>query len=230
MVDVHIDAVPISMELDTGASLSIMSATTFHRHWPEKALQSTIRKLRTYTGEMLDIAGTVQVNVQHGANCAEDLPLMIVDMDGPTLLGRNWLSSLHLDWSELHRLHDGALEEVLRKHSGVFQEDLGTLKETQVKIHVDPYVSPKFCSARPVPYAMRPLVDKALDKLVAQNVIEPIQFSDWAAPIVPVLKSDKKTVRICGDFSVTVNQAIKLDRYPIPKVEDLFDCKEVKAS
>ena len=168
---------------------------------------------------MLDIAGTVQVNVQHGANCAEDLPLMIVDTDGPTLLGRNGLSSLHLDWSELHRLHDGALEEVLRKHSGVFQEDLGTLKDTQVKIHVDPSVSPKFCSARPVPYAMRPLVDKALDKLVAQNVIEPVQFSDWAAPIVPVLKSDKKTIR---DFSVTVNQAIQLDRYPIPKVEDLF--------
>ena len=61
MVDVHIDAVPISMELDTGASLSIMSAATFRNHWPEKALQPTTRKLRTYTGEMLDIAGTVQV-------------------------------------------------------------------------------------------------------------------------------------------------------------------------
>ena len=67
-----------------------------------------------------------------------------------------------------------------------------------------------------------PWWDEALDKLVAQNVIEPVEFSDWAAPIVPVLKSDKKTVRICGDFSVTVNQAIQLDRYPIPKVEDLF--------
>ena len=29
-------------------------------------------------------------------------------------------------------------------------------------------------------------------------------------------------VLICRDFSVTVNQAIQLDRYPIPKVEDLF--------
>ena len=222
MVDLHMDSVPISMELDTGASLSIMSAETFRHHWPKRTLQPTTRKLRTYTGEMLDIAGTVQVNVQHGANGAVDLPLMIVEMDGPTLLGRNWLSSLKLDWSELHRLHDGALEEVLRKHSSVFQEDLGTLKDTQVKIHVDPSVSPKFCSARPVPYAMCPMVDEALDKLVEQNVIEPVQFSDWAAPIVPVLKADKKTVRICGDFSVTVNKAVQLDRYPIPRVEDLF--------
>ena len=47
-------------------------------------------------------------------------------------------------------------------------------------------------------------------------------FSDWAAPIVPVLKADKKSVRICGDFSTAVNKASRLDNYPIPKVEDLF--------
>ena len=130
LVDLHIDSVPISMELDTGASLSIMSAAIFG------LVQPTTRKLRTYTGEMSDIAGTVQVHVRHGANCVVDLPLMIEEMDGPTLLGRNWLSSLELDWSQLHRLHNGALEEVLRKHSSAFQEDLGTFKDMQVKIHV----------------------------------------------------------------------------------------------
>ncbi len=35
-----------------------------------------------------------------------------------------------------------------------------------------------------------------------------------------VWKPDKKSVRICGDFKQ--NRASKLDRYPIPKVEDLF--------
>ena len=139
---------------------------------------------------------------------------MDVELDGPTLLGRNWLSSLKLNWSKIHRLHDSALEEVLHKHLGVFKEDLGTLKVMQVKIHVDTSVPPKFCSVRPVPYAMHPMVDKAVDKLVEQNVIKPVQFSDWVAPIVPVLKSDEKTMRICGDFSVTVNQAVQLDRYP----------------
>jgi transposase InsO family protein len=39
---------------------------------------------------------------------------------------------------------------------------------------------------------------------------------------VAVLKRDKTSVRICGDFSVTINPVSKLDRYPIPKVEDLF--------
>ena len=61
-----------------------------------------------------------------------------------------------------------------------------------------------------------------LDRLTQERVIEPIQFSDWAAPIVPVLKSDGESIRICGDFKVTINQVSKLDQYPIPKIEDLF--------
>ena len=147
---------------------------------------------------------------------------MVVYMDGPSLLGRNWLSKLTLDWSVLHYLHDGALGEVLKKHSRVFREELGTLHGFQVKIHVNPHSVPMFCSARPVPYSMRPLVEEELEKLTSQGVIEPVTFSDWAAPIVPVLKADKKSVRICGDFSATVNKASRLDNYPIPKVEDLF--------
>ena len=40
-------------------------------------------------------------------------------------------------------------------------------------------------------------------------------------PIVAIVKSDK-TLRICGDFKVTVNKVSKLDSYPIPKIEDLL--------
>ena len=39
---------------------------------------------------------------------------------------------------------------------------------------------------------------------------------------MPVLKADKTSVQICGDFKLTVNRVAKLDRYPIPKVYDLF--------
>ena len=49
-----------------------------------------------------------------------------------------------------------------------------------------------------------------------------MQCADWAAPIVPILKLDGKSLRLCGDFKVTVNKAFKLDSYSIPKVEDLF--------
>ena len=51
--------------------------------------------------------------------------------------------------------------------------------------------------------------------------MEPVECSEWAAPIVAVLKQDRESVRICGDFKQMINPT-ELDRYPIPRVEDLF--------
>ena len=45
--------------------------------------------------------------------------------------------------------------------------------------------------------------------------------SDWASPIVAVMKPSGK-YRICGDFKVTVNQALMVNQYPFPKAEDIF--------
>ena len=43
-----------------------------------------------------------------------------------------------------------------------------------------------------------------------------------------ILKADKKFNRICGDFKQTINRVVNLERYPIPKIEDLFpSCQEV---
>ena len=98
----------------------------------------------------------------------------------------------------------------------VFEESLGTLNGFKAKIFVDPSVSPRFSKAHSVPYLMQILVDEKLDQLVKEKVLEPVQYADWAAPIVPVLKSDKKTIQICVDFKFTVNRAVKLDRHPIP--------------
>ena len=52
-------------------------------------------------------------------------------------------------------------------------------------------------------------------------MIEPIQFADWAAPIVPVMKRDG-SIWICGDYKVTVNRASHLDKFPLPRIDDIF--------
>ena len=55
----------------------------------------------------------------------------------------------------------------------------------------------------------------------ANGVIVPVEHSDWAALIVPVLKTNGE-VRICGDYKLTVNKAAKVDQYPIPNIDDLY--------
>ncbi len=92
------------------------------------------------------------------------------------------------------------------------------MKGFEANIEVDPNAPPKYCKVRTVP--LRELVEVELERLVKEGILEPLDHSEWAAPIVAVLKSDKKSVRVCGDFRMTVNPISKLNRYTIPKVED----------
>ena len=147
----------------------------------------------------------------------------MVKGEGPSLLGRNWLEHFKLDWQQIHQMNnESSRVDVLMKHAEVFKEGLGALQVHKIAIHMVPSVSPRYYKARSVPYSMRALVDKQLASLVSPGVIEPVQYSEWAAPIVPILKFDKQSVTICGDFKLTVNRASKLDCNPIPIIEDLF--------
>ena len=103
----------------------------------------------------------------------------------------------------------------------LFEDSKEIAKTDMAVIYVTDEPSPRYFKYRNLPYMMRDLVSTELDRLLAEDIIEPVQYSEWAAPIVPVMKADR-TVRICGDYKLTVNQVAKLDKYPIPQIEDLY--------
>lgn len=90
-----------------------------------------------------------------------------------------------------------------------------------VSLSIKPDIRPKFLKARPVPYGIRPKVEAELHSWVQSGVIEPVSQSDWATPIVPVIKKNE-SVRICGDFKVTINPVLEAEQYPFPHIDDLF--------
>ena len=150
------------------------------------------------------------------------LPLLVIAGAGASLMGHNWLEKITLNWRSIHKVNFDQLQAALTQYSEVFKPDLGMMKDFKATIFIDPSVPPCFCKARSVPYAMRPLVEAELEKLVDQGILTAVQRAEWAGPIVPIMKADRKSVRICGDFKQTVNRASPLDKYPIPKVDDLF--------
>ena len=163
------------------------------------------------------------VKVQHKKS-VKNLPVVVVPGTGPSLVGRNWIKKLGLQWrpeSQIHHVREETLEEVLGEYEEVFKEELGKCKGPPAKLYVDKEATPRFFKARPVPYAMRGRVEAELDRLLAQEIIEPVKYAEWAAPVVPVLKPDD-SVRLCGDYKLTVNRVSKLEQYPIPRIEDLF--------
>lgn len=64
-------------------------------------------------------------------------------------------------------------------------------------------------------------MDAELDRLEKAGIITPVKHSEWAAPIVPVVKTDK-TIRLCGDYKLTLNQAAMTETYPLPRIDELM--------
>ncbi|XP_037509161.2 uncharacterized protein LOC119385864, partial [Rhipicephalus sanguineus] len=214
---------PISMELDTGASVSVMAGKLFKRTFPGVAVEASGVMLRSYSGELSQVEGQAQVSVRFG-NREATLPLYLTKGSSPTLLGRNWICALGVRLPEgqeaaLHGLQD--IPSLLTDFQSLFQPGVGTFAGTTAGIHVPEGVQPRFFKPRPLPFALKDGVTQELQRLQREGILVPVKTAEWAAPIVPVPKRDG-SVRICGDFKVTINPVATVEKYPLPRIEDLW--------
>ena len=72
-----IDGKSVSMEINTGAAISIMSQESYKELWPDRDLKESKARLRTYSGEYLKVLGETETRVSHSNNHAK-LPIVIV--------------------------------------------------------------------------------------------------------------------------------------------------------
>ena len=214
-----------TMQLDTGASKTVVPQSFFDKFCSHIPLQKTNTIMTTYTRESVVPEGKAEVKVTYEGK-HYTLPLIVVKQGSCALLGRDWLEKIKLDWSKLPGIHyvsnkDAVtgLTKVLEKFDCLFNSELGCYQGSPTELNV--HTPPKFCKARPVPFAIRDRVKVALDKMENEGVIRQVSSSQCAAPFVVVQKKNSEELRICGDFSVTYNPCAELVQYPIPKIEDL---------
>ena len=170
VVNPHINGVSLSMELDTGAAVSLVSKKTWERHFPGVKLTKSETLLKTYSGEKLKVEGQADVHVSYQEQ-EKTLPLIVVSGQGPFLWGRNWLAAIRLNWTQIKQVQKG-LESVLKSHEEVFQNELGTLKDVTAQLQGKEDAVPKFHKPRPVPYALRGAIEKELEQLENLGIIE----------------------------------------------------------
>ncbi|XP_062700623.1 uncharacterized protein K02A2.6-like [Aedes albopictus] len=97
---------------------------------------------------------------------------------------------------------------------------LGTIKDVIVDIPINPEVTPVIQPYRRIPVALENLVDRKIDELLAQGVIEKVnEPSKWVSPMVVVPKGDD--VRICVDMR-RANEAVARENHPLPTIEDFL--------
>ena len=80
----------------------------------------------------------------------------------------------------------------------------------KAQLHLKDGAKPPFRKPISVPLAIKESAGREIDRLVVNDILHPVEHSERATPIVPVPKKDE-TIRICGDFKVTVNPYLDVD-------------------
>ena len=122
------DGKNVDMELDTGASVTIIPKNMWFDVLATKPPKETGLKLRSYSGHEIPVVREAEVRVSHH-NQEVLLPVFIMDNDGPVLIGCDWFSVLKLDWGLIKQISVvDRLTALQTKYPSLFDDGLGTIK------------------------------------------------------------------------------------------------------
>ena len=221
----------IRFECDSGSRLSIMNINEFKNLQINTPILNTNVFFRSYTGEIFKPVGFVKINVRYKEHSSQE-ELYLIDMQKEAILGRNWIRKLKINLSEINKLNNfkqislldiqKSISNITKEYFDVFEQKVGQIPDYICSLKLRKEATPVFIKSRQIPYALKESVDKELDKLEADGIIEKVEHSEWGTPLVVVPKKDGN-VRLCADYKVTVNKQLLDARHPIPRIEDIFN-------
>jgi transposase InsO family protein len=234
IVNAMINNKQIKMVYDPGAMFTVISESIWQKIG--KPQLRPVPKLEAYTHVEIETLGVTEVVVQAFSQ-KHKLQVTVIKHEDVPLFGFDWCTAFKLPMPtgvqirhvankpETDVQPDWKANSIVNEYSDVFSSEPGTIKGHVAHVHIAPNATPRAFPARPVPFPLRRAVEDELQRLTQRGIIEPVDPSttpiEWASPIVTVIKSNG-TVRICGDFKVTINQFIQSDSYPLPRFEELI--------
>ena len=70
----------------------------------------------------------------------------------------------------------------------MFNNDVGNIKGYKATIRLKQGTKPIFLKSRSVAYALQPALEVELNRMLWEGILEPVERSEWATPLVIVLK------------------------------------------
>jgi transposase InsO family protein len=243
-LEVNVNGHDRTFQWDTGASCSLIGLQEY-RAIGSPTIQPVPTQLRAYGGHTVPVKGQCFVTATLEGKSFENLPLLVVNKEKCTnLFGLPWADKFGLTQFGLSAFEScntsetcptpessssevfslDKLDDLKSKYPTVFDTStLGRCTKMRADFQLKEDAKPVFMKARPLPFTQRNACKEELERLVKANVLEKIDYSDWAVPIVVVAKPQANKVRICGDF-VQINKRCDTQQHPIPHVDDLL-CK-----
>ena len=251
-VSVVIQGQPFMLELDTATTGNFVSVPVWKQlgkpklddvsHRYESASKHNLPVLGTFTGLTCDPTTGNETEISYIVTNIPDLNLLgrnaiqALDISVDKALGMKAINSS--DKKGVVRVSpacnskpDASLQrachELCAEFPDLFKPDLGCLKDFELEVKFKQDARPVFYKPRPVPFAVRDDLAKAYEQGIARGVWKPVQFNNYGTPVVPHRKNhvpgtQKPKLRICGDYSVGINDQLETHRHPIPLPEDLM--------
>jgi transposase InsO family protein len=241
MHTVILNGKPTKLELDTGAEDSFITQSLWEQ-LGSPTLEPCDTRYESASGDVINTLGACQLSSRcHNAADGPDTRLHYVVSDVPNLniLGRKAIQELGVSVDQalleatarphIHTIKEEtpdhylqqSCKQLIQEFPDLFKDELGCLKGFELEVKFRQESQPVYCKPRPVPFALMDDLNHALDVGIAKGIWEPVQFNDYGTPVVPVRKPGGK-IRVCGDYSKTVNPQLEPHRQPLPLPEDLI--------
>ena len=224
-INVKLENVKTHFQIDSGASVNVISQEVFETLGKSTKLRKTKVKLYAYGSEnTLPIIGcfdgaievkdkidVARIYVVKGKRVSSLLGLETALKLGVLKIINN-IEQISIDLPP-------NLRNTVNKYRTRF-EGIGKLKDVKVKLSIDSEIKPVANKHRRVPFHLRQKVEEELNRLLKAGVIETVhEPTGWVSPIVLTNKSDG-SIRMCVDMTEP-NKAIQRIRHVVPTVEDI---------
>ena len=198
----------------------------------------------TYTANLVKLLGQ-RKSVDKG----EQLQFIVTTIPHLNLLGRDSIAILRIsvdfmmnkslcnnmketvDQVSNYVKHDmtlqSACEQMCQNFPDAFKPELCCLKDFELDIRFKNDTKLIFCKPQPVPFALQNELAQAYEAGIKKGVWKMTQFNDYGTRLLPVRKTklpgqESADIRVCGDYSVTVNSQLETHRQPLPLPEELM--------
>ena len=224
-VEPTIDNKKLRLQLDSGSDWTIISKASW-KLLGSPALTSCEEQALSASGDPVKMLGTFTARLKlHGR---EDVGKCYVAASNLNVLGSDWMEALDL-WSvpiasvcnKIEGKTSQLDREMKEKFPVLFDDALGLCNKMKASMTLKEGAKPIFRKKRPVPFAAAEPIANELKRLHLLGVISPVEFSEYAAPLVAVKKKDGRT-RICADYSTGLNDSLEPNQYPLPTPEEIF--------
>ena len=210
----------VTVFCDTGADVCVMSYKNAQQMG--LPLEESKMQIRPYGSKAKKCKGKFIGTVMFG-DAVTNTTIYIIDKDVETLLSGRVCEQLGIITfrEDIRNVKAEEPEKVKLLHTfpSIFN-GVGLLKGHKVKFYIDENVRPVCQQARPIPFHLREKLNRELEKMEVEGIIEEHHGpSPWVSNVVLAPKDDGN-VRVTIDMREP-NQAILPNRFPIMRPEEI---------